>query len=184
VKINSLRKFLFLSIVLGYMESASAQFSSLQTNLVGWGSTNMNLEYSMKLRHRWTAHFPVQYNPFSLGNARLRNLTTMPGVRYWMRETYAQSFFIGGYGIATVYNVGGLLGGKYRYEGSGIGAGLSFGYSKPLSTHWNLEFEAGAGFLWTSYDTYVCGTCGKKKSTDKGVRYIPSKLALNIVYLF
>ena len=57
-------------------------------------------------------------------------------------------------------------------------------YNRPLSPHWNLEFEAGLGVLWTHYDKYVCKACGQKVATFKGARLIPTKLAVNIVYLF
>ncbi|WP_347027285.1 DUF3575 domain-containing protein, partial [Bacteroides ovatus] len=77
--------FLFLLVVsstfLG-VETARGQVYSLQTNVLGWGTTNMNLEFGLKFSHRWTFHFPLQYNPFSFGDARLRNLSASPGVRY------------------------------------------------------------------------------------------------------
>ena len=61
--------FLFLLVVsstfLG-VEIARGQVYSLQTNVLGWGTTNMNLEFGLKFSHRWTFHFPLQYNPFSL----------------------------------------------------------------------------------------------------------------------
>lgn len=79
--------FLFLLVVssmfLG-VEIARGQVYSLQTNVLGWGTTNMNLEFGLKFSHRWTFHFPLQYNPFSFGDARLRNLSASPGVRYWI----------------------------------------------------------------------------------------------------
>lgn len=179
--------FLFLLVVsstfLG-VEIARGQVYSLQTNVLGWGTTNMNLEFGLKFSHRWTFHFPLQYNPFSFGDARLRNLSASPGVRYWIRESYGRSYFLGIHGVSTMYNVGGVFGDKYRYEGYGFGGGLSLGYNRPLSPHWNLEFEAGLGVLWTHYDKYVCKACGQKVATFKGVRLIPTKLAVNIVYLF
>lgn len=88
--------FLFLLVVsstfLG-VEIARGQVYSLQTNVLGWGTTNMNLEFGLKFSHRWTFHFPLQYNPFSFGDARLRNLSASPGVRYWIRESYGRLEF-------------------------------------------------------------------------------------------
>ena len=81
--------FLFLLVVSSMflrVEIARAQVYSLQTNVLGWGTTNMNLEFGLKFSHRWTFHFPLQYNPFSFGDARLRNLSASPGIRYWVRE--------------------------------------------------------------------------------------------------
>lgn len=179
--------FLFLLVVSSMflrVEIACGQVYSLQTNVLGWGTTNMNLEFGLKFSHRWTFHFPLQYNPFSFGDARLRNLSASPGIRYWVREAYGRSYFFGIQGVGAMYNVGGVFGGKYRYEGYGFGGGLSLGYNRPLSPHWNLEFEAGLGVLWTHNDKYVCKTCGQKVATLEGVRLVPTKLAVNIVYLF
>ncbi|MGL4851238.1 MAG: DUF3575 domain-containing protein [Phocaeicola sp.] len=183
--LNLFRRCTLLIIFFSLSEMSSAQLSSLQTNILGWGSTNMNLEYSLKWNNNLTFHIPLQYNPFSFGDARLRNLTFTPGIRYWFRESYAHSLFVGVHGISTIYNIGGLLGNKYRYEGIAFGGGVSLGYSKPLSKRWNLEFELGAGLIWTKYDKFMCGTCGKKISVDnKKLFLVPSKLAINLVHLF
>ena len=110
--------FLFLLVVSSMflrVEIACGQVYSLQTNVLGWGTTNMNLEFGLKFSHRWTFHFPLQYNPFSFGDARLRNLSASPGIRYWVREAYGRSYFFGIQGVGTMYNVGGVFGGKYRY---------------------------------------------------------------------
>ena len=104
--------FLFLLVVSSAFlgaEIARGQVYSLQTNVLGWGTTNMNLEFGLKFSHRWTFHFPLQYNPFSFGDARLRNLSASPGVRYWIRESYGRSYFLGIHGVSTMYNVGGVL---------------------------------------------------------------------------
>ena len=58
--------FLFLLVVsstfLG-VEIARGQVYSLQTNVLGWGTTNMNLEFGLKFSHRWTFHFPFNIIP-------------------------------------------------------------------------------------------------------------------------
>ena len=77
------RKILFIMTLFIIITTAKAQFYSARTNLVGLATGNINLELSMTLNRDWTAHIPVQYNPFVLNNNRqFRNLTAMPGVRY------------------------------------------------------------------------------------------------------
>lgn len=183
------KRFVFSCLLItsfSFLRSTTAfgQVYSVHTNALGWCTTNMNMDFGMKLSHQLTLHLPIQYNPFSLGEARLRNLTSTPGLRYWFREAYGRSYFLGIQGIATMYNIGGVFGGKYRYQGAGFGGGLSFGYSRPFSPHWNFEMEGGLGVMWTHYGKYICKTCGAKVGSYQGARFVPTKLAVNLVYLF
>ena len=89
------KKFFFLGILLGVCLASPAQFYSARTNLIGLATGNINLEGSMTLNRRWSLHLPVQYNPFVFkDNRQFRNLTVMPGVRYWFVESYS-NFFVG-----------------------------------------------------------------------------------------
>ena len=89
------KKFFFLGILLGVCLASPAQFYSARTNLIGLATGNINLEGSMTLNRRWSLHLPVQYNPFVFkDNRQFRNLTVMPGVRYWFVESYS-TFFVG-----------------------------------------------------------------------------------------
>lgn len=36
-------------------------------------------------------------------------MSASPGVRYWIRESYGRSYFLGIHGVSTMYNVGGVL---------------------------------------------------------------------------
>lgn len=84
------KKFFFLGILLGVCLASPAQFYSARTNLIGLATGNINLEGSMTLNRRWSLHLPVQYNPFVFkDNRQFRNLTVMPGVRYWFVESYS-----------------------------------------------------------------------------------------------
>mgnify|MGYP000199465204 CR=1 FL=1 len=85
------KKFFFLGILLGVCLASPAQFYSARTNLSRAGErATSNLEGSMTLNRRWSLHLPVQYNPFVFkDNRQFRNLTVMPGVRYWFVESYS-----------------------------------------------------------------------------------------------
>lgn len=162
----------------------SAQSYSLRTNILGLGTTNLNLEASMTLSRKWSLHLPLQYNPFRFsGNRQFRNLYASPGVRYWLLESYMGGF-IGMYGTAGIYSVGNLFGSKYRYEGEGYGVGVSIGRSYQLGTRWNFEWEVGAGAVWLGYDKYQCKRCGDLVEKNYGWHFLPTRAALNLVYLF
>lgn len=97
------KKFFFLGILLGVCLASPAQFYSARTNLIGLATGNINLEGSMTLNRRWSLHLPVQYNPFVFkDNRQFRNLTVMPGVRYWFVESYS-NFFVGMNTLASGY---------------------------------------------------------------------------------
>lgn len=177
------KEILFLGILLGVCLASPAQFYSARTNLIGLATGNINLEGSMTLNRRWSLHLPVQYNPFVFkDNRQFRNLTVMPGVRYWFVESYS-NFFVGMNTLASGYSIGRIWN-KKRYEGEGYGIGLSIGKAYPLSKTWNIEWELGGAAVWARYNEYRCRECGAFLGRKHGWYLIPSRVALNMIYLF
>ncbi|ERI81356.1 hypothetical protein HMPREF1981_03258, partial [Bacteroides pyogenes F0041] len=76
------------------------------------------------------------------------------------------------------------FGHRYRYEGTAWGGGISAGWVHPLSRRWNLEFELGGGIVWADWERFQCVHCGKRVDKGKGVRLVPTRTAINLVYLF
>ena len=184
MRMNTGKKLFLCAGLLAFFLSVSAQSYSLRTNVIGLATTNLNLEASMTLNRKWSLHLPVQYNPFKFGrNRQFRNFYAAPGVRYWLLESYMGGF-IGMYGTAGTYSVGNLFGNKYRYEGEGYGVGLSIGKAYQIGRRWNLEWEAGAGAVWLAYDKYLCKRCGDLVGQEYGWHFLPTRAALNVVYLF
>lgn len=94
-----------------------AQFDLVHTNLTGLSTGKQDIEDSIFFSMRWSAHLPVQYNPFNpWGDAKLKDLTLAPDIRYWMRESYAGGYFFGLHDIFSLYNAGCIFGHRYRYE--------------------------------------------------------------------
>lgn len=178
------KKIIVLIISMIFPICVNAQFYSLRTNMVGLGTGNLNLELSMTMNRKWSLHIPVQYNPFVFrDNKQFRNLTIEPAVRYWFVESYNKNF-VSLYGIASRFHVGGLFGHRFRYDGKGFGAGLSYGHAYTLSSRFNIEWEVGAGLIWADYDKYRCKHCGAKIGSESKLYFLPTKIAVNIVYLF
>jgi hypothetical protein len=170
-------------VLLASVTEAGAQFYSAGTNALSLAATGINLELSMTLDRTWSLHLPLQYSPFVFdGNRRLQNLTSTPGIRYWLRESYAGGF-LGLHAIASRYHVGGIWD-SYRYDGRAFGGGLSFGRAYTLSTRWNFEWEAGAGLAWAAYGKYACRKCGARYGRHEGLYIIPSKVSASLIYLF
>lgn len=164
-----------------------AQFYSVQTNALKAATTTFNLEGSMLLSEHWTLNMGVSYNPWNFSDTKkIKHWLVEPGARYWFWQAYAGNF-ISMYAMGARYNVGWdkFLGleSKYRYQGWGYGAGMTYGRSWLLSKRWNIEVEAGLGLLISPYSKYQCERCGDKVSS--GTYYLPMpKLAVNFVYLF
>lgn len=109
-------------------------------------------------------------------------LTVLPGVRYWFRESFRDPF-VGFSVLASRYNIGNIWD-KYRYDGWGLGAGLSFGWTYPMAPRWNFEWELGLAAFWANHDKSLCKTCGYKFDHERKVYLIPHKISVNLIYLF
>ncbi len=159
----------------------NAQFYSVNTNIPALATTTLNMEVSMTLNRKWSLHLPVYYNPFVFSdNKKIQNFTVMPGVRYWMLESYVRGF-VGINAIGSKYHFNWK---DYRYEGLAFGAGISAGYAYLLSPRWNLEVEGGIGLVWADYTKYRCEECGRKVGDENGWYAVPNKVAVSLVYLF
>lgn len=157
-----------------------AQFYSVQTNLAKLATTSFYLEGSMSLNLNWSAHLGLEYNPWTFAhNRKIKNFSVTPGVRYWMNQTYI-GHFVSANALYSRYN---FTWRGYRYDGNGGGLGATYGYAFLLGIHWNLELEAGAGFLWGRHRKYDCEKCGTRYGKESKV-FLTPKLGVNIAYLF
>lgn len=171
----------FLLLAGSLTADLQAQFYSVQTNTLKLATTTFNAEGSMMLSTHWTLNLGFSYNPWNFSDTRkIKHFLLEPGARYWFWQTYAGSF-ISMYAMGARYNV--AWEGKYRYQGWGYGAGMTYGRSWLLSKRWNMEVEAGLGLLVAPYTKYRCEHCGDK--VKSGTYFLPApKVAFNLVYLF
>lgn len=175
----------FFSLLCSLSVNAFSQFYSARTNLLGLATGNLNVELGMTLNKKISLHLPVQYNPFIYSrekNTKFQNLTVMPGARYWLRESFMDQF-IGVSLIGSRFNIGNIFD-SYRYDGYGVGAGVSFGWTYPMASRWNFEWEIGVAGLWTSYDKSVCKSCGYSFGSFNRWYVVPHKISASLIYLF
>jgi hypothetical protein len=174
-------KYIALSAFLLSCTGLRAQSWSLGANIPALATATANVEISMALDRKWSLHLPVYYNPFVFkGNRKLQNFTAMPGVRYWLLESYVNGF-IGANAVASKYHISWK---GSRYEGVAYGMGISMGYAWLLSPRWNLELEGGIGLVRADYTEYECQECGRRKGEYIRWVAVPNRLALSLVYLF
>jgi hypothetical protein len=172
---------------------AHAQRVALKENLLYTAARlTPNLALETRLGSRSTLDLLVGYNPWNLkgsveDNRKLVHVLVEPEYRYWTCEAFNGHFF-GVHLLFARFNIGGmnlspLFERAFRYQGSGVGAGVSYGYHWAISTAWGLEFTLGAGVVRVDYDKYACAVCSEK--IDKFAKaYIgPTRAGVSLVYI-
>ncbi len=185
-----------LSVLLLSVFSANAQKVAVKTNLLYDATTTLNAGVEFGLAPKWTFDLSGNLNAWPINGRKLKHWLVQPEVRYWFCDRF-QGHFLGVHALGAAYNVGNIPNnikflGKdyspitdYRYQGYAVGAGIAYGYACPLSEHWNLEFELGAGYIYTAYDKFECEGCGKRLADNVPLHYVgPTKAAIGIVYVF
>lgn len=197
VNVTNMKKYLLLlALAIGVSWTAHGQNNvAVKTNLLYDAAANVNLGFEFPLAPRWSFDLSGDYNQWTIREHKWKHWFAQPEFRYWFCERYVKHF-VGVHGIGGQFNVGNLpnnirfLGSNfsaltdYRYQGWGVGGGLAYGYALPLSQHWNMEFEIGAGYVYLEYDAFRCQGCGKNVGSGHHHYIGPTKAAVNLVYLF
>lgn len=148
-----------------------------------------------RLAPKWTIDISGQANFWAIDDRRWKHWLIQPEGRYWLCEAFSGHFF-GLHVLGGQYNWDNLrlpdfLGSDlsrlrdHRFQGWAAGAGIAYGYSWILDRHWNIEAEIGLGWLYTRYDEFECKGCGRRIKENRPHNYVgPTKVALNIIYLF
>ena len=110
------------------------------------GHLTYNIGGSVSNHRHWSTHKFFQVRDVQL---ELR--------RYFKKGHPYRGAYLGAYAHGFVYGIG--FGAKDGWEGEGLGAGISGGYTLPLikNGHFRLELMGAVGFLATRYDPYVWG---------------------------
>ena len=144
----------------------------------------------MAVDDQYTVQLFGSYNPFTLKeNNKLKHWLVQPEVRWWTKEAF-HGHFIGLHLIGGQFNAGGInmpFGllpdlDTHRYEGWGMGGGLSYGYQWKLGDRWNLEASLGLGYARLNYDKFPCEKCASKIGEEKKNYFGPTKVAVSIIY--
>lgn len=183
--------FLILGLltVLSLYDSA-AQKWAVKTNLLYDATASLNLGVETALTQKWTLDVSGNWNPFQISeNRKWKHWMVQPEARYWFCDSF-QGHFLGVHALVGAYNITNANIFKSelsdnRYQGYAAGAGVAYGYAFALSHHFNLEFEVGAGYVYTQYDRFECDGCGKMLESKVPKHYVgPTKAAIGIVYIF
>lgn len=193
-----MKKFLLLLglVTMLAVQESSAQKFAIKSNLLYDATATINLGIEVGLSEKFTFDLSANYNPFQFAdNMKWRHWMVQPEIRYWTCRKFGGHFFAG-HILGMQYNAGNInfandfLGTPfsqlrdYRFEGLLFGAGVGYGYAWMINKHWNFELEACIGVAYTMYNKYDCPKCGELIGAGKQFYYGPTKLAVNLVYLF
>lgn len=197
-------KYLLAVIILILSVITSFGQVAVKTNLLYDATTTPNLGVEVGIGGKSTINLVYGLNPWkfhseSHGMRYAKHWVVMPEYRWWLCSRFSGHFF-GAHlmgGQMNVANTSFPLPGAFfsgvnlvkavksgRYQGEFAGVGLTYGYEWPLSRHWNIEAEIGAGYNWIHYSHYPCGECGDKISSGHTNYLGITKLGLSIMYVF
>lgn len=170
-----------LVLLTGGTTAMKAQQWTLKTNVLSWATTTANVAAEVKIAPRWTAELGVAYKPWSLlsDNRKVMGVMVQPEVRYWLCQPFYEHF-VGFHLHYANYN-GGLD--KYRYQGSLMGAGFSYGYQWIIGRNWNLELNGGLGYARMNHDKYLRPKCGFFVGEESRNYFGITKLSVSLVYI-
>lgn len=192
----TLKVMLMLAFGCLFATQSNAQQVAVKTNLLYGGYTyTPNLSLEIGLSNRSTLEIGGAYNWFNRVGSQVDNKKLVHSLgqieyRYWLCSKFSGHFF-GVHALGSQFNIAGhelpLLFGKgsknYRYEGYGVGGGISYGYSFFLGNRWSLEAQIGVGYAWLHYDKYDCVKCGKKIGTENRNYFGPTKAGISLIYI-
>ena len=200
-------KFKFLTFLLFLccgICGAKAQEVALKTNLLYDATTTPNLGGEIGVGTKNTVNLVYGLNAWtfksaSKGDRKAKHWVVMPEYRWWTCSNFNGHFF-GVHAMGGQFNAanvdlpipGFFFSGDnlrkgvrdYRYQGTFLGVGATYGYQWILSRNWNVEAEIGVGYNHAWYEKYPCYECGAKIA-DGGTNYLGiTKLGLSILYIF
>jgi hypothetical protein len=180
---------MFFSLVFLHFSNTYAQSAAEKTNLLGWAtlSPNIGTEFAvMNKTNKWSLDAQLSYHPWKPFSGRsLRHWLASPELRWWYCRRFEGSFW-GVHLLGGEFNVHDLpllgMSKEYEYSGYLIGGGISYGYQIPLSPRWGMEFTAGIGYVWISYDKYECKECREKVAEGNYNYYGLTRLGVSLIY--
>ena len=192
---NRLQSVLISAFLLLLCSTAQAQQTwSLKNNLLYDATLTPNFGIEGKVGERSTLQLFYGLNPWKFSETKkLRHWSLMPEYRYWLSDKGPfGGWFTGIHALGGEFNVGGDILPislvktlkDNHYEGWFVGGGLTIGHAWRLADHWNLEAALGVGYIHFDYDKYVNEWCGPLLESGPYNYFGPTKLALNIAYVF
>lgn len=185
-----------LLVVGGCGTSLFAQEYAIKTNALYDATATINLGVEIGIAPKWTVDLSGSYNAWSKNESvKWKHWLIQPEARYWFCDRFSGHFvgahlICGAFNLAKIKNNLSILGTDFsvlsdmRYQGYAYGGGVAYGFAFMLSKSFNLELEAGFGYAYLDYDTFICSGCGRKVGSGTHHYVGPTKAAVNLVFVF
>lgn len=126
----------------------------VKTNIPAWALVVANAAVEYRFAEHWSVDIPLYYSCWTTARTyRFRTLALQPSLRYWIDPEWKGHFF-GAHLTGGQYNISVDERTRYQDVDGMYGIGLDYGYALELSRHWGLEFNLGAGYIYTRYDSF------------------------------
>ena len=185
-----MRSYILVVLMFLMALTGSAQKLAVKSNILYDATLTPNIGVEYKFTEKFTGQITAGYNAWGFSdNKKWKHILVQPELKYWLCSTYAGHFF-GTHLIYTHYNASnvklpfGMWSGlqDHRYQGDLGAIGVSYGYSWMIGKRWSIEGSVGLGYGFTSYKKYDCVKCGTYHGKETKHLFMPTKLALSIVY--
>lgn len=165
---------------------ASAQYTSLKTNLLQWATTTPNASAEFALSRHFSMEIGGSYNAWKFDNGMKLNLyMARPELRYWFCRKF-EGHFVGAHGHYGHFNIGLMpflpAMKDYVYRGDFYGGGFSYGYHWAIGRRWGIEAVIGGGYAYMKYGKYRCVECAEKVAEYKRNYFGVTQAAINLIY--
>lgn len=165
---------------------------AIKTNLLGWVMLAPNLEAEFYLGKDYKVnHFSINVEAnytrlsFKGGSRTYRFWTFSPEGRYYfVNDNSFTGHYLGLYAHVGEYSL--MMTKKERgRQGDYVGAGISYGWIKPISEHFDIELGLAAGWINTKYDKYGWyDPCYPYRSTKRKNTFLPTKAKVSLIYRY
>lgn len=164
--------------------SGTVRYIALKTNIAYDAIAILNLALEVQCSKHISVELPLMCSFWDVSQKHaVRTVALQPEGRWWLKEAGTGHFF-GLHAHIGWFNV------KWnddRYQNAGrplLGAGVSYGYTLPLSAHWGAEFTLGAGYANMKYNTYYNIENGAQIGTESRNYWGITRLGLSLSYRF
>jgi len=181
-------KHIFLGMLAAVMllpMTAKAQTLAANTDLL-WDaamSPNIGLELTVADQSTLQLNAITSQKPYGKD---LRFTAVQPEYRYYFSGRPMYKHFIGLCGMAATYKA--TIADK-TYDGSGVGAGVTFGYVLPISKRLNIDFHAGVAYAKYRQKEYFMNEEhgvnheGYEIANAKGSYILPTRIGVSLSYI-
>ena len=166
---------------------ARGQMIAASTDALWLATTSPNLGLELVVGERSTLGLNALWTRKPLGkDVQIKAL--QPELRYFFSGRPMYREFVGIGAIGAIYDI--TWAGKV-YDGTAVGAGLTFGYVLPLTRRLNLDFHAGFGMIFYKQKEYFVGDNydaeyiinGELSANATGYYLLPTRFGISLSYI-